>query len=191
MARLSATPELIRIRFTVVAGSFAAGDGAGDGDVAGAADGAGEANLCWNRYPRRPASIRATAIVPAIFMAQNHTPNLQSRLNYFLLLFVRTTNSTDPSLLCMSGKVVLFRSQRSFLFQSLCWQAPAGQCHQCKSLIFVLVLFWHIVFRELSGLYFALVGIGSILHAANGFSFRILALFDQLFHAFRIVIALA
>ena len=63
--------------------------------------------------------------------------------------------------------------------------------NQCKSLIFVLVLFWHIVFRELSGLYFALVGIGSILHAADGFSFRILALFDQLFHAFRIVIALA
>jgi hypothetical protein len=32
--------------------------------------------LCWYKYPRTPARIRATAIVPAIFMAQNHTRNL-------------------------------------------------------------------------------------------------------------------
>jgi hypothetical protein len=85
MARPFATPELMRSRFRVGAGSFAAadseGDGAGNGDVDGANDGAGEAALCWNKYPRTPARIRATAIVPAIFMAPK--PYSKSILNRY------------------------------------------------------------------------------------------------------------
>ena len=59
------------------------------------------------------------------------------------------------------------------------------------SLIFVLVLFRHIIFRELARAHFALIGIGSVLHTADGFGFHVLAFCHQLFHAFRIVIALA
>jgi len=58
-------------------------------------------------------------------------------------------------------------------------------------LILVLVLFWHIIFRELPCPNFALVGITRVLNAADGFSFHVLAFFHQLFHALRIVIASA
>src|ERR1043166_7720405 len=58
-------------------------------------------------------------------------------------------------------------------------------------LVFVLVLFRHIVLRNFARPDFALVSVGSVFHAAHRFGFHVLAFFHQLFHAFRIVIASA
>jgi len=60
-----------------------------------------------------------------------------------------------------------------------------------SDLVFVLVLFRHVILRELTRPHFSLIGIWSILYAADGFGFHVLAFFHQFFHAFRIVIASA
>lgn len=57
-----------------------------------------------------------------------------------------------------------------------------------KSLVFVLVLFRHVVLRKLRCPHFALVGVARVLHAAYRFSLGILAFFQQFFHALGVVI---
>ena len=62
---------------------------------------------------------------------------------------------------------------------------------QLASLVAVCIFLRNVVFKHFPSTHFALIGIGSVLHAADGFSFHVLAFFHQFFHAFRIVIASA
>jgi hypothetical protein len=73
------------------------GEGAENGD-AGVRDCVEDAGLGWNQYPRIPARIRATAIAPAIFMAQHHTRNLStSATKYFYSSLPETARRKDDS----------------------------------------------------------------------------------------------
>jgi len=112
----------------------------------------------------------------------------QLAVSHWQLAFVLKNSCSAPCREREPNYPHFLRVSKGFGFQS---SLLAISAILAIRLILVLVLFRHIIFRKLPCPDFTLVGVGSVLYAADGFSFHVLAFCHQLFHAFRIVIASA